>query len=637
MQIKKYKLLKKIGEGGYSEVFLVEDQILKKTWLMKKIWKAGEGKQEQTMEEREMELLKNLSHPAIPRVVEYFYDEKAKYYILDYMEGENLRRVMDKGRVPKKQMEQWLLELMEILSYLHSRQPAIFYGDLKPENIIVGSHGNISLIDFGAAGRVTEVRTKSYGTKGYAAPEQYGNSTGKICLDIRSDIYSLGQVFFELFTGELYVEGKSDFLKIPREYRMLLKKALEPRKEKRYSCVKAMQQDLKKLKERENKRKRKERIRILIVPVLALVIACMWIFFQSGQKAALSETMDKYETMIGQAIQYRMEGKYEEASSLFYDCIFQYPQEEKAYIEFFSMACTELRKENMDYIVEEVLKNAKGDILYRNEVACGIGTYYLMKQKYQKAFTYFTRVTELMEGSRAYYLKEIAGCLVHSDLPVSELREILLAFQNLTEESSNSVEQILQFQIMNQVILTYFTEDDKMLEIVEANCEWMVLECVKELDEKDLFLCYEQLGNARKELGKLCADHEKEKKMMYFEEAVSSYFQAIRYCGESAYGMEGKLCDIGKLYHVMKEYEKENETYSQGIHILGEDANEIYCVFLNSLMEQYQESTESNIKDKIQEVIETGNQSNLQEKNQRWTMLVQTAKERGIYYEEKQE
>ena len=72
MQIKKYKLLKKIGEGGYSEVFLVEDQILKKTWLMKKIWKAGEGKQEQTMEEREMELLKNLSHPAIPRVVEYF-------------------------------------------------------------------------------------------------------------------------------------------------------------------------------------------------------------------------------------------------------------------------------------------------------------------------------------------------------------------------------------------------------------------------------------------------------------------------------------------------------------------------------------------------------------------------------------
>ena len=635
MQIKKYKLLKKIGEGGCSEVFLVEDQVLHKVWLMKKIWKTEQENQERSTEEKEIELLKNLSHPSIPRVVEYFFDKKANYYILDYIQGENLRTVMNEGKITVKLIERWMMELMEILFYLHNRQPAIFYGDLKPENIIVGNHGKISLVDFGASGKVTEVRTKSYGTKGYAAPEQYVGKSGKVYLDVRSDIYSLGQVFFELFTGDLYVEGKSDFQKVPREYRMFLKKSLEAKKEKRYQCIKTMQQDLKRLVERERKRKLREKVKILIFPMLALVIACMSIFFRSGQKVALSETKDKYEAMVGQATQFRVEGKYEEALSLLYDCMFQYPKEEKAYIEFFTLACRELRKESIDYIAEEILKNAEGDILYQEEVAYAIGTYYLTQQKYQKAFTYYTRISDLKEGSQAYCLKEITGCLLNSDLRLSELRKILLDFQQVTIETSNSLEQMLQFQIMNQVILTYFMEDAEMLEIVEDNCEWLISQCDESLDDKELFLYYEQLGNARKELGKLCKANEKEKKMLYFEEAVSTYFKAIQHCEDSVYGMEGKLCDIGKLYHAMKEYDKENEIYSQGIYILGENANDIYCAFLNSLIEQYQENVESSIKEKIQEVIETGNKLNLSEKNQRWSMLIQTAKERGIY-EEKQ-
>lgn len=632
MQIKKYKLLRKIGEGGCSEVFLVEDQVLHKVWLMKKIWKTdAKGKEY----EKEMELLKNLSHPAIPRVVEFFYDEKAKYYILDYIQGETLRDVMKRGKITKKQIERWLTELMEILVYLHNRKPAIFYGDLKPENIIVGKQGNISLIDFGSASLVTESVTKSYGTKGYAAPEQYCGKSGKISLDIRSDIYSLGQVIFELFTGELYEEGKSDYQKVPREYRTFLKKALESQKEKRYQSIKKMQQDLGRLKEKERKRKGKEGIKVLIFPVFALVVACMSIFFQSGQKVALSETKDQYETMVNKAVQCRMEGRYEEAFSLLYDCITQYPLEEKGYIEFFSLARTELKKGNIDYVAEGVIENAEGEILYQEDVAYAIGTYYLAKQKYQKAFIYFSRLSNLEIGSKAYYFKEISGCLVNSDLSLSELKEVLTGFRDITMEESDSMDQMFQIQMLNQVILTYFSKDADMLKMVESNCEWMILEGGERLDEEDLFLCYEQLGNARKELGSLCEETEKEQKILYFEEAVSAYFKAIQYCGESANEVEGKICDIGKLYHEMQEYEKEHEIYSQGIYILGENANEIYCIFLNRLMEQYQETTEDSIREKIQEVIETGNQLNLLKGNQRWNMLIQTAKERGIY-EEKQ-
>ena len=632
MQIKKYKVLKKIGEGGCSEVFLVEDRILHKVWLMKKIWKSGEEKRK---EEKEMELLKNLSHPAIPRVVDFFYDEKAKYFILDYIQGETLRTVMKRGDFSKKQIEKWLEELMEILAYLHNRKTAIFYGDLKPENIIIGELGKITLIDFGSASKVTEDVNKSYGTKGYAAPEQYGRKGEKVSLDIRSDIYSLGQVFFELFTGELYEEGKSDFQKVPREYRIFLKKALEFQKEKRYQSIPKMQQDLKRLREKERKRKGKECIKILILPVFALIAACMSIFFQSGQKVALSETKDQYETMVAQAVQLRVEGRYEEAFLLFYDCVMQYPKEIKGYVELLSLARKELKKENVDDIVEEVIKNAEGDILYQEEVAYVIGNYYLAKQKYQKAYLYFTRLSNLKEGDKGYYLREISGCLVHSDLSLSELKIILSGFQDITKEESDFREQMFQYQVINQIVLTYFLRDSEMLNIVEDNCKWMILEHEKNMDEEELLLCYEQLGNAERELGKLCEELEKEQKILYFEEAVSSYFKAIQYCGDSACEMEEKICEIGKLYREMKEYEKEYEIYSQGISVLGENATELYCVFLNRLIEQYQETTEDRIREKIGEVIETGNQSDLLRKNQRWNMLIQTAKERGIY-EEKQ-
>lgn len=631
MQIRKYKLLKKIGEGGCSEVFLVEDQVLRKLWLMKKIKKDGTQRHS---EEKEMELLKNLSHPCIPRVVEYFSDNKTNYYILDYIQGETLRTVMKKGNVTVKQIEQWLIEMMDILSYLHNRKPAIFYGDLKPENIIVGSHGKISLIDFGSAGQVTEVRSKSYGTRGYAAPEQYNGRSGRVYLDVRSDIYSLGQVFYELFTGELFVEGKSDFQKVPRGYRLFLKKAMESKMEKRYQCVEAMKQDLKKTIEEERRRSLSKKIKMILFPALALLIACMSIFFQSGQKVVLTETKDQYESMIAKANQNRVKGNYDEALSILYDSIFQYPKEEKAYIEFFSLATLEMRKESLDGIVEEILKNAKSDILYREDVAYAIGTYYLNKQKYQKAFTYYTRLQNLKEGSTSYYLKEITACLLHSDFERKELKEILLNFQKMISESSNWLEQMLHIRVINQVILTYFKDDMELLKIVEQNSEWLLLECNGLLDDKDMFLCYEQLGNARKELGMLTSSTEKEKKMWYFEEAVSAYFNAVQYCEDSTYGLEVKLCEIGKIYHEMKEYEKENEVYFQGIRVIEGNGNEIFCVFLNSLMEQYQENTTNEIKDKIKEVIETGNELNLSKNNQRWTMLIQTAKKRGIYEEE---
>lgn len=636
MQIKKYKLLEKLGEGGDSEVFLVEDQVLHKMWVMKKIWKEERGKQEEKADEKEMELLKNLSHPAIPRVVDYFYDEKAKYYILDYIPGETLRTVMNQEKIKKKQIDRWLVELMEILAYLHSREPAIIYGDLKPENIIVGSQGKLSLIDFGAARKETETVTKIYGTKGYAAPEQYGGKTGKASLDVRSDLYSLGQVFYELFTGKLYVEGESDFKGVPRDYRMFLKKALEQRCEKRYPCIKTMQQERKRFVEKERKRKIGEKGKILFFPVFALFLVCMSVFFQSGRKVALSDTKDQYEEMLAEADQCRMKGNYEETFSILSDCIFQYPEEEDGYIKFFSLACMELRNENVDYMAEEIIKNADTRMLYREEVAYGIGTYYVSRQKYQKAYIYFGRITDCKEGSNIYYLKEITDCFVNYDVSLSGLKKNLQEFQEITLEETDSSLQKLQFQMINQVVLTYFKEDASMLSMVIDNCEWMKLKLDQEQDANDLFLCYEQSGNALKELGKQCKPEEKEKKMIYFEDALEAYFKAIEYSGETAYGMEGKLCEIGKLYHSMREYEKENEIYFHGIELLEEQANELYCVCLNSLVEQYQEHTEPEIKNKIKEVIETGKKQELLKNNQRWNMLIQTAKERGIYEEEQE-
>ena len=121
---------------------------------------------------------------------------------MDYIQGNSLNKALDEfGAQPQENVIEWAKQLCNVLGYLHSRQPAIIYRDMKPANIMLKPDGNIMLIDFGTAREFKEKNladTVSLGTIGYAAPEQFG---GMGQTDARTDIYCLGTTLYHLVTG----------------------------------------------------------------------------------------------------------------------------------------------------------------------------------------------------------------------------------------------------------------------------------------------------------------------------------------------------------------------------------------------------------------------------------------------------
>lgn len=195
----KYKILKTLGTGGTSSVFLAENVRLGTLWAIKEIHKQkGQAIHFLT----EPHVLKNLRHPALPRIFDIIENEEYLYLIQDYIEGVPLDMyIQQAGTVPEKQLVQWALDICDVYIYLHGQRPhPIIYRDMKPGNLIVDHEGFIKLIDFGIA---REFKTDSpndtvcLGTRGYAAPEQYGTSQ----TDPRSDVYSLGVTLYHALTG----------------------------------------------------------------------------------------------------------------------------------------------------------------------------------------------------------------------------------------------------------------------------------------------------------------------------------------------------------------------------------------------------------------------------------------------------
>lgn len=203
--VDKYEILQQIGQGGMSKVYQVRDLRLDKYWALKQIDLRKHERHQEIFEQSivgEMELLKKLDHPALPRITDYFKEDGFIYIVIDYIDGETLgQKVEREGAIEEELVIQWALQICEALIYLHTREPKVIYRDMKPANIMVTKEGNIRLIDFGIAREYKEEESTDtiyLGTRGYAAPEQFG---GKGQTDSRTDIYSLGMTLYHLVTG----------------------------------------------------------------------------------------------------------------------------------------------------------------------------------------------------------------------------------------------------------------------------------------------------------------------------------------------------------------------------------------------------------------------------------------------------
>ena len=158
--------------------------------------------------EREVQTLKHLSHPAIPKYLDSFEVErtagKALALVQTYIDAPSLQTELDQGRTfSETEVQQMAADLLEILVFLHGRQPSILHRDLKPSNILLQESpehppGRVYLVDFGAV--QTTVQPGStltvVGTYGYMPPEQFGGRTRPA-----SDLYSLGATLIQIVTG----------------------------------------------------------------------------------------------------------------------------------------------------------------------------------------------------------------------------------------------------------------------------------------------------------------------------------------------------------------------------------------------------------------------------------------------------
>ena len=202
----KYEVLREVGRGGMSVVYLAMDKRLNKQWAIKEFRKDKDDVSKQVALKAlldEANLMKKLDHPTLPRIVDIIENNQTVYVIMDYIEGESLNKVLDAyGAQPQEAVIEWAKQLSEVLDYLHTQNPPVIYRDMKPANIMLKPDGTVRLIDFGIAREWKEGKagdTEAIGTRGYAAPEQFG---GKGQTDARTDIYSLGVTLYHLVTGK---------------------------------------------------------------------------------------------------------------------------------------------------------------------------------------------------------------------------------------------------------------------------------------------------------------------------------------------------------------------------------------------------------------------------------------------------
>lgn len=223
-----YRMLSCLSAGSDRSVYLIGDTVGKK-YILKRA--AGE---EEALLEKEARQMEKYDFSFLPRFFCFKKESDASYLLRSYIEGDTLEEIVGReGPMSGQRAQEIMARLCDIAAKLHNQKPPLVHRDMKPSNIVLTPEGNLFLIDLGtmreydpALSRDTQI----VGTRGTAAPEQYG-----FCqTDARADIYALGVTYCYLLTGEMYGKGRRSYAALSQSSRRVIETCTKLGPQERY-------------------------------------------------------------------------------------------------------------------------------------------------------------------------------------------------------------------------------------------------------------------------------------------------------------------------------------------------------------------------------------------------------------------
>ena len=392
--IDQYEILRELGRGGTSVVYLVKDKADGRNYALK-VLRRDDNKPEAFEQEAdqlrartknlraEAEVLQALCtdeqgnvacHPGIPAYRECVCDEKGEFagFVMEYVEGRSLQKILEDGRAyTVREAAAAGLQLCGIMEQLHGQDSPMIFRDLKPANILVRPDGQFVLVDYGAVRKLRKSAgsdTMQLGTDGYAAPEQYG---GWEQSDERTDIYGIGAVLHHMITGRppldtglrplreiLGAEGESRQLD---EMAKILLRCCMTAPSMRYSSCKELEKALRsviRLRTRSRIRERGWKWFVLLVNTAAVCLGLAIVLAASAAGAETAEYCALIETAANETTLEEKKEVYQRAAAL-------RPEDPEAYICF-------LRDLVEDCVITEGEKRALDDVLFARVSAGGL-------------------------------------------------------------------------------------------------------------------------------------------------------------------------------------------------------------------------------------------------------------------------
>ena len=602
----KYEILKEIGRGGMSIVYLARDNRLNKQWAVKEIKNDG-SKSTQTLLkglEREANILKNVDHPVLPRIVDIINSRGTIYVVMDFIEGTNLGDILKHdGAQSQENVIEWGRELASALDYLHSMNPPIIYRDMKPANVMLKPEGGVKLIDFGTAKEYTiesNADTTALGTRGYAAPEQFGDAQGRgiYKTDARTDIYNLGATLYHMVTGMNPCEPPYEIKPI-RQWNpglstgleQIILKCTQPNPDDRYQSCSELLYALDHYTELDDSYKKANKKKVILFGLSAALTIAAAVTAIVGYNGMKRVERENYSAYIEAGNDLKIQQRYPEAAEQYKKAFDLDTDAADAYVNYLNLYIDASNDPNVTEqnalkiddgltTVANRVSNSESGAGKNAEVLYRLGLAYFTKENpdYAAADKYFRMVPadDPTYGELAGYYEGIAFIRAGSVENVTELMSKVNSFAdyNMSHFANTDPQKFINYQTLGSIYAMYVTTDG-----VAEKGEQVMSQALEDLENYDgenslqyEYDYYNDLSEIYYQLARNTEDPNQ--KSTYYNLAVSA-------CREVISQTEGLLAtgsDNEKMIAYRKSYEEKMARIAEiyGAEEKFDEANEIF-------------------------------------------------------------